>query len=582
MAGEKGISIRDLWAALRRRRTIMLVTAAAVTVAATLLAFIWPATYRATGTILIESQELPVDLVRSTITSYADQRIQVITQRVMTTENLFQIMQKYDLYADKRKKKPREVIIAGMRDDIDFKMISADVIDPRSGNPTKATIAFTVSYDNRNPVLTARVANELVSLYLQQNIENRKQRSADATAFLNEEAARLGKSIESLQAEISNFKQAHINELPELSQLNIQLMNRADDELREVDTRVRSLDQQIVYLDAQLAQISPSSQVYTSTGERVLSPSDRLKFLRTEYARVSGIYSADHPDVLRLKSEIAGLEQNTGEVEPTYDLQRQLAEAKTQLAAAREKYSADHPDVLRLERLSEHFAAKLEEAKSAPAKEPASIKPDNPAYIQIQAQREASNNERHSLLDKREQLKAQVVDFEKRLAATPEVEREYMAIAREMENNQLKYREVRQKQMEAQVAQNLEEDRKGERFTLIEPPLTPEKPASPNRMLLLVLGVMMALGGAVGIGALLEALDSTVRNRRDLELLVDVPPLAILPLIETKAQLALRARLRRYSFAGATAGLLIVVALVHWLYRPLDVLWQVALRRLTG
>ncbi len=114
-------------------------------------AVLWPATYRSTGTILIEQQEVPVDLVRSMVSSYADQRIQMISQRVMTSDNLMRIIDRYQLYPEQRRKEPREVLLTRMRDDIHFSMISADVVDPRLGRPAKATIAFSVSFDNRSP-----------------------------------------------------------------------------------------------------------------------------------------------------------------------------------------------------------------------------------------------------------------------------------------------------------------------------------------------------------------------------------------------------------------------------------------------
>ena len=130
-------------------------------------------------------------------------------------------------------------------------------------------------------------------------------------------------------------------------------MARAEEELRETETRLRSLDQQVVYLDAQLAQLSPASQIFTDSGERVLSPSDRLKVLKSDYARASAIYAPDHPDVTRMKREIDGLEREVGKVETGNDLARQLREAQGQLAQAREKYAPDHPDVQQLERLVE-------------------------------------------------------------------------------------------------------------------------------------------------------------------------------------------------------------------------------------
>jgi uncharacterized protein involved in exopolysaccharide biosynthesis len=196
-------TLAERFAAIRRRSLPMTLVFFGVVLAALLTAFLWPPTYKAGGTILIEQQELPVDIVRSTISSFADQRLQVIKQRVMTTDNLLRIIQRYNLYADLRRKKVREVVVDTMRKDIQFELISADVIDPRSGHPTKATIAFSVSYSNESPDLAAKVANELVTLFLQENLDNRKQRSADATSFLNEEADRLAKQIEAVQRQLA-------------------------------------------------------------------------------------------------------------------------------------------------------------------------------------------------------------------------------------------------------------------------------------------------------------------------------------------------------------------------------------------
>jgi uncharacterized protein involved in exopolysaccharide biosynthesis len=575
------IGLSEGLAILRRRRRPLLAVFAAVASLTVVAALFWPPTFRSTGTILIEQQEVPDDLVRSTISSYADQRIQIISQRVMTTDNLLGIIRRYDLYPLIRTRKPREVLLERMRQDVQFEMISADVVDPRQGRPTKATIAFSVSYDSRSPEVAARVANELTTLYLDENLKSRRQLTANAAEFLVGEAEKLSARIAELEAQVAAFKQRHVDALPALTGLNLQFMSRSEDELRDVEARIRSLDQQIVYLDAQLAQIDPTSQVYTSTGERILGPADRLKLLRAEYARVSGVYATDHPDVVRVRRELEGLERQVGEVAAGSDLARQLAEAETQLAAARERYAAEHPDVQQLERLVASIQASLASAAPAASSGPTAAA-DNPAYIQVQAQREASINERTSLARKRAQLRAKIGDYEERLTQSPEIEREYSGLTRELESAQLKYREVRQKQMEAQLAQSLEVERKGERFTLIEPPIPPQEPVSPNRPAILALGLILGIGITFGFVAALEMLDTRVRGRRDLENLLRIPPLAVLPWIETAEERAIRSRRQRYAFAGALVTAVVSAAIVHFLYRPLDVLWLIALRRLGG
>src|SRR5690242_9057122 len=154
-------SFRDFGYAIARRRVLVILLAVAFIGTALAIALLLPPQYRSTGTILIEQQEVPADLVRSTVTAYADERLQVINQRVMTSQNLLDIIRRYSLYADRQGKDTREELVKRMREDIGLKMIHADVIDPRSGTPRQATIAFSLSYSSRMPEHAVKVANEL-------------------------------------------------------------------------------------------------------------------------------------------------------------------------------------------------------------------------------------------------------------------------------------------------------------------------------------------------------------------------------------------------------------------------------------
>jgi uncharacterized protein involved in exopolysaccharide biosynthesis len=545
-----------------------------------MIVFLWPPTYRSAGTVLIEQQEVPEDFVRSAVTSFADQRVRMISQRVMTTSNLLEIINKYDLYPERRRREPREKLLERMRDDIGLQMISADVVDPRQGRPTKATIAFTVSYDSRSPEVAAKVANELTTLYLRENLENRRQKAAETSDFLMEEAERVGQELAELDRQIANFKSQNADALPELATVNMQLMTRADEELRSVGTRLDSLGQQIVYLDAQLAQIEPTAPSYAEGGQRVLTAASRLKLLRMQLASASALYGRDHPDVQRLQREIAGLEREAGDAQVGNDLVRQLTDAKSQLAQAKNRYSVDHPDVQRLERVVEAIEIAMRQSTQTATSLRETELPDNPPYIQIRAQREAAANETASLQRQQAQLRQRIADFEARLAAAPAVEREYSVLLRDLQGAQIKYQEVRQKQMSAQVAENLETEQKGERFTLIEPPLVPEEPASPNRSLVLVLGLLFSIVTALGVPLLLDAVDGRVRGRRDVAQLVTAPPLAVIPWMQTDLQREVHRKRVRLALAGVVISCITLVLVLHFLVRPLDVIWAVMLRRL--
>jgi uncharacterized protein involved in exopolysaccharide biosynthesis len=592
---DKPSGLRDYVAAVRHRRRWLLATFAAGLVISVALALLLPPHYRSFATILIEQQEMPQDLVRSTVTSYADERVQIISQRVMTTETLLNIIRRYDLYPRERVKSTREALLNRMRRDIGLKMISADVIDPRSGRPTSATIAFELSYTSPSADLAAKVANELTTLYLNENLNNRTQLARDAATFLESEGDRLNRKIGDLEAQLAQFKEKNFRQLPELTQLNMQLLDRTDEEIRTQEARQSSLEQQRVYLEAQLAQLKPNSAVFSETGERILSTADRLKMARSQLASAKARYAPDHPDILRLQREVAGLEQELAAAPggpgtaaaaaaagTVSDLRRDLERAQAELAQARERYGPDHPDRIRLERevaqLQEQLAAAPAPATVAAAGPKADA--DNPAYVQIEAQLSATTNDLDAVTAELTKLRAKAREYQSSVSVAPQVEQQYRELTRDYDNTRLKYQEIRSKQSEAKTAQNLEADRKGERFTLIDPPLPPEEPVSPNRLLILVAGLLLSAGLAVGIVWVLETTDSSVRGRLDLLKLTGIPPLALVPHITTDAERLADRRRLRLALGSALAGVFVAVALTHFLYRPLDVLWFALARRM--
>jgi succinoglycan biosynthesis transport protein ExoP len=585
---EKPNALREYLAGARHHRKTLVIAFSLSLLLAVALAVLLPSSYRSSGTILIEQQEMPQELVRSTVTSYADERVQVISKRVMTTETLLNIIRRYDLYPKQRAKDTREALLARMRKDIGLKMISADVIDPRSGRPTAATIAFEVSYTSRSADLAAKVANELTTLYLNENLNNRTQLARDAANFLESEADRLNRQIGELEVKLAEFKDKNLQQLPDLTQLNMTLLDRTEEELREAQNRKDSLEQQQVYLEAQLAQLKPNSTVFSDTGERIVSSADRLKMARSQLDSARATYAPDHPDIVKLQREVDGLEKevaseagpkSTAPSTELNDLRRRLENAQAALADAKQRYNPEHPDRIRLERQVADLQAQLAAepvnvpVPGAPAPNSTPIEADNPAFVQIQAQVSATRNELTALASEMAKLHARADEYQRNISLSPQVEKQYRELSRDYENARLKYAEIRSKQVEAKTAQDLEADRKGERFTLIDPPLPPEEPISPNRPVIFIAGLILSMGLAAGLLWYLEMMDGSVRGRRDLFDLTGVPPLALVPHIGTAAE-ARAARRRRLIAAGTSvATVCVAVVLFHFFVRPLDVVW---------
>ena len=573
---------RDIRALVRRywrQRWLIMLVAAAVMALTVTLALVLPPTYTSGATILIEQQEIPQELVRSAVTSFADQRVQVISQRVMTTQNLLSLIDRYKLYPDIRLTKPREVLLQAMRNDISMRMISADVIDPRSGRPTQATIAFSVNYQSHSPDLAVKVANDLTSLYLNENLTSRSQMAEQTSSFFSEEAARQQARIVELDKQLSDFKQKNEDRLPEMNQLNTQVSDRTSTELRDAENRIAAIDSQRVLLQAQLAQINPTLQVYSDSGLRVMNPADRLKSLKSQLAGYKARYAPNHPDILTTEREVEGLEKQVQADDGTSDLARQLDDAKAQLARAREKYAPEHPDVIRLTHQVEVLEKAVAEAPATGTLSSERAHADNPPYLQVKGQLDAIDVEHESAVRKRDELRAKLDDYDRRLAQEPAVERQYREMARNLDAAQLKYQEILSKQTEVQVSQNLETEHKGERFTMIEPPLPPEKPISPNRFLILAMGFVASVAAGIGVAMLRDNLDVSIRGVQDIRALLSVPPLAAVPFIMTQAEQRRHKRVVRYSWQGAIVSVLALAAVVHFLVRPLDVVWVTLLRR---
>jgi len=563
---------------IRRRLPSGLLVFALFLLVALGLALGLPAIYKSRAVVLIEAQEIPQDMVRSMVTSFADQRLQVISQRVLTNSNLGGIIQKFDLYQAERKKNPLEVVLQKMRKDIIVAPISADVVDPKQGKAVQATIAFEMSYQNRSPEIAQRVANEIVSLLLNENLKQRTETSTDTLGFLSAEAEKLGATVSELEQRLASFKKTNSESLPELSSLNLELMNRSEADISALDGQLRSLDQQRVYLESELSQQKPVTQLVSETGERILGPADRLKVLESEFVPLAARYGDKHPDVMAKRREIESLKAQVGAGNSGSELALRLQRAQADYGETLKKYSPDHPDVKRLARQVDSLQAELAKAgRSAPAVA-SGASPDNPAYIQLKARLDATAGDIASLQSQRATLKAKIANLEQRITSAPETEREYRGLARDYEIAQRKYQEVLAKKQEAELANNLESKQRGERFSLIEPPMIPEQPSKPNRMMIGLLGLFLSLGAGVGAGALLESIDSRIYGRAGVVRLLGVPPLAVIPVLDTEETENKKRSRWLVAAAALVLALIATLVVIHLVLIPLDVLFFRALR----
>jgi polysaccharide chain length determinant protein (PEP-CTERM system associated) len=435
----------------------------------------------------------------------------------MGTTRLIDIINRFGLYPELKNKWSTEEIIAKLRKDIKLKTISADVIDPRSGVARPATIAFSLSYEGKNPQVVQKVANELASLFLEGNLSDRTRQSQGTTKFMEDEMKIVQSQLAAADSKIAIYKQRNVNTLPELAQVNLQSLDSTEREVTGLNYQLRTLRDRESAIESQLATIP------TDAGNQDKA---RLGELRVRLVELKARFTDEHPDVIKCRSELVAL---------TKQLQ-------------------------------------------ASGNDAADNKPDNPAYITLASQlaslrSEITSTKRHidTFNKKRDELR-------QRIAATPGVEEGYKNILIQRNNLQLKFDDLSKKFMEAKVSSGMEKEQKGERFTLIDAARLPEKPVKPNVPAILLIGLVLGIGCGAGLAAIKEQVDDTAWSPETLVRATSYPVLANIPEIVTWQEILLMKSKRKNIMIAAACVLLAGPVMFHFLIMDLDIFWARFLR----
>ena len=342
-------SLRDYLDILWRRKYWIVIPAIILMIGTVVFTYSLPESFKSEGLILIESQEIPQDLIRTTVTSYADQRIEVIKQRLLTTNRIMEVVEKHNLYPEQRKSSPITApIVELFKNNVSVDIIQANVTDPASGRAKRASIAFTVSFMDQSPQKAQQVANELVTEFLNENARARTDRAEDTTQFLKLEGDRMQKEIQQTEKEIAEFRDQYSDSLPDMLDYNLTTVQNIQEEISSIQNQIMVLSDQMTTMGLQLSMI-PKQATGTTTSNASGQPSApmiALQELRAQYRSMQSKYSSNHPDLQRVKREIDALEAEVGiNASPREEVEMQLSSARSNLQTLKQRYAAEHPDV---------------------------------------------------------------------------------------------------------------------------------------------------------------------------------------------------------------------------------------------
>ncbi len=474
---DQPLTVGDILRMVRRRIPYALAPFFLIVVAAVSVVLLLPAVYRSAGKVAVESQQIPADLVRSTVLGTADERIGFIKQIVMTDVRLEEIVRRFGLYPEEGAAPPTARAVAKLRENVDVAAI-------RDSYASKATIAFTISFDHTDPVVARDVATELVDLFLAENVRSRNARANETTAFLRQETQRLNEQVRSLDQQVAEFKQKNSDALPEHLDLRVGMLENSKFDLRAVQRDIAAAEQERRFLEIQLDTLAARSPVQGGVPTSEVGPEERLLALRSDLARATALYTEAHPDIARFKRMIVQVE----------------AELASQ-GKGKGKASGNH----------------------TPSK--------NPERAQVESKIQSIETRLLSLRDQEAELSARITTLEPQILKTPEVEQALRQINLDYQAAAKEYDQVRSKLQQAELAENLESQKMADRFILLEPPKIPVIPDRPDRLKLLFLAIMFALGGGVAVAFAAELLDNRVQDPPMLTALIGERPFAILPYI---------------------------------------------------
>lgn len=576
---ESEFHIGEYIAILKRRYKYIIIPFFIVLAASVAFAVLLPPVFQSTGTILIESPQISGELVRSAVTSLASERIEIIKQRVMTRGNLFRISEKFGVFREESKKLSTTEVVANMRE-----MSGVELITASGKKYGVTTIAFKVSFEHRRPLTAVRVANELVTLFLDENVRTRTARASETTEFMEQEATKLEGVLNDIESKIAEYEQEFADSLPEHLNMRIAMLERSQAEIKELDRDIKSLSEELRFLDIQLAANRAGYGVIQQAGAtaRVLTPKNELQQLQSHLVELISVYSPSHPDVVAIKRRIDAVKATIIERGKTEELKLLVDSLETQLTATRLHYTESHPDIIKLET---EIAEVREIVETLPdeneEEESDSPQPEtfNPVGQTIETKISVAMARIESLQEQKKLLNERMSDIEAKILLTPQVERGFKVLNRDYQNAQRQYNEIRAKQMEAELSESLEESRKAERFVLLEPPSVPEKPIRPNREKMLAMGFALSLAaGGAGI-FLVELIDGSIRGTSSLAAVLNQQPLASIPYIVTAKEA--RRRKRGKVILVLFLLLMFVGALiaVHFFFMPLDILFYKVMAR---
>ena len=494
--------------ALRRKWAIIL-PFVLIGVGTVLVSHYLPNKYRSETVILVVPQQVPESYVRSTVTSRIEDRLQSISQQILSRTRLERIIQDFNLYADERQR--------GIMEDIVERMRNRDIkVDVLKGD------AFRIAYIGDHPQVVMRVTERLASLFIEENMRDRELLAESTNQFLGVQLEDTRRRLIEQEKKLQAYRAQYAGQLPSQAESNLQQIQNLQMQVQAVVESLNRDGDRRLLVERALADLKSEGGGGGGMEQPELPVASQLAASRKALSEMLLRLKPEHPDVVRMKRVIAGLEQRA----ETEALNAPLSPEAAAPTSSAQALHRNRERALRqeLENLDRQISSKRAEEQ---------------------------------------RLRNISATYQSRLEAVPARETELAELTRDYVTTQALYQSLLAKTEDSKIAANLERREIGEQFKVLDPARAAQKPYSPNRTRINLLGILGGLGFGLAMAGLLEYRDSSFRTQEEVTSVLSLPVLAQIPFILTPTERR-RVFRKRLVIAAAATAVCVVVGGVFW------------------
>ena len=471
------ISLADVKRSLRRHWWIPLMTMLLLGLAGIAAVLILPKKYTSTTMVLVEQPTVPVEYVKPVVNDDLNHRLASMKEQVLSRSRLQPIIEKLNLYPEQRGKAHMEELEDTLR-----KAVEVELMQPMPGSVNKQPPGFQISVTFANPQVAQQICTDITSMFIEQNSKRREQQAVDTTQFLSQQLEQAKAKLDEQDAQLAQFKRQYLGSLPEEEQTNLNILTGMNTQLEAVIQALSRAQQDKAFNEALLSQQETNWKQMTAGNQNPENQEQQLTQLEAQLSDLLARYTPEHPDVLKVKSQIEELKK----------------------------------------KLAQEPASKPSTAAPAPLHEP-------PQIQQLRAKIRQDDLGIAELAKRQSQIQEQIRLIQGRVQASPMVEQQFKEITRNYQTALELYNDLLKKRDSSTMATSLEHQQESETFRILDPPSLPTTPSSPNRLALI--GGGMGAGLALGLGVLylLAMLDKAMYTERDVETCLKLPVLTTVP-----------------------------------------------------